>query len=187
MTAPGLLPRILAAGVVLSVQSLGTAVSAEAAQASLTGTIVSATDHTPLSGARVHAGDPKTGRIYSSQPTTADGSFSVEALPASGYELAVEADGGLYIVQTPVQLAPGTAPHLTVAVNRDQNGDDGDDDDDDSAGVVPQGGKFRGISIWDNRLTAAGLVLGLAFVIGALIEDATIDPDIIMSNPNPGG
>ena len=182
MTDPGLLSRILAVGLILSVQSLGTAVSAEEAKASLTGTIVSATDHTPLSGARVHAGDPKTGRIYSSQPTTADGSFSVEALPASGYELAVEADGGLYIIQTPVQLAPGTAPHLTVAVNRDQNGDD---DDDDSAGVVPQSGKFRGISIWDNPLTAAGLVLGLAFVIGALIEDATIDPDVIMSDPNP--
>ena len=78
------------------------------------------------------------------------------------------------LFRSPVQLAPGQKQNLTVAVNR--NGDD-EEDDDDEAGAVPGGGKIRKATIWDNPGTAAGLVIGLAFLIGALIEDATDDPD----------
>lgn len=184
MAVRGLLPRILTVGTILSLLTVHIPVSAETAEGSLSGTVVTATDHAPLGGAKVHAGDPKTGRIYSSQPTAEDGSFSVEGLPASGYELAVEKDGGLYLVQTPVQVAPGTAQILTVAVNQDKKGKP-DDDDDDDEGLVPPGA--GGASLWDNQFTAAGFVIGLAFVVGVLIENATDDPDQVVSDPAPAG
>lgn len=173
MSNLSLLPRILAAALIVSVQALYVPASAETAASSLEGTIVSATDHAPLGGVKLHAGDPKTGHIFSSQTTGDDGSFAVEGLPAAAYELAVEADGGLYMIRTPVQLAPGQKQNLTVAVNR--KGDD--EEDDDEAGAIPGGGKIHKATIWDNPGTAAGLVIGLAFLIGALIEDATDDPE----------
>jgi hypothetical protein len=142
--------------------------------ANLSGSVLSAADSSPLVGVKLHAGDPKTGEIYSSPPTTADGKFRIEQLPAATYRVAVESEGGLYVASAPVKLAPGQAQSLTVAVNP-QMADD------------PQSAKGKQgpakTSVWSNPGTAALIVLGASVVLGVAIDEATDDDDEIFASP----
>lgn len=142
------------------------------APATLTGSIVRTADQAPLAGARLHAGDPKTGKIYSSTPATDDGSFVLGELPAATYRLAVESAGGLYVVETPLAVAAGTAQTLTLAVSPSTDGDGSPDDDDGD-----------GWSFWDNPYTAALTLLGLAAIVGIAIGGKSDSPTPSPSQP----
>jgi len=153
------LGRSLAAALILTLPGGLAPVGAAEALATLTGSIVRAYDDAAIPGARLHAGDPRTGRVFSSSPAGDDGSFALGDLPPSSYRLAVEADDGLYVVETPVLMAPGMADTVNVSVHpfveresrrHDDNGDD----------------EF---TFWNNPLTASLSFLGLAAVAGALI------------------
>jgi hypothetical protein len=151
--------------VVLVPSLLGLQMPARAtgATSALSGSIFRAADQSPLVGARLHAGDPKSGQLFSSPPTGDDGSFALADLPAATYQLAVEADGGLYRVETPLPLASGTSRTLNLAVTRQpgngfgENGTVEDDDDSDDFGP------------WDNPLSAALVSLGIAAVVGVAV------------------
>jgi hypothetical protein len=135
--------------------------------AMLTGAIVRSGDQSPLAGAKLHAADPETGTIYSSAPAGDDGGFILGDLPPATYAVAVESDGGLYLVQTPVALAPGTNRTVNVAVtpqpvNRNKTGDDDKD---------------RGFGFKENPLTAALLTFGIATVIGVTIWGDSESPE----------
>ena len=121
-----------------------------------------AADQAPLVGARLHVSDPKAGKLFSSTPAGEDGSFAPVDLPPSTYRLAVESDGGLYLVEAPLALAPGAARTLTVAVNpQSANREAGPTDDFDEQKFGPL----------ENPLTAALIVLGTATLIGVLLDD----------------
>jgi hypothetical protein len=140
-------------------------VGAADAVASLTGSIVRAADRSPLEGARLHAGDPRTGDLFSSEPADADGNFALPDLPAATYALAVESEGGLYLVEAPLALAPGATRTVNFAVNADPvNRESGPD-------WKNTGDEF---SFTNNPLTATLVLLGVATVIGLLLDD---DPD----------
>jgi hypothetical protein len=134
--------------------------------AALNGNIFSAGDSTPLAGVRVHVGDPASGRIYQSDWTGNDGSFRVEGLPAAGYELAVEANGGLYVVGSAVQLAPGQTRDVQLAINAAADPPQGMDDDNEG-----QGG------FWRNPVTATLTVLGFAVLLGFIVDELDDDDD----------
>ena len=170
MTQRSFSSRMIATGLILSLQVLFVPVFAGPGTATLTGSILSAGSDVPLAGAKLHAGDPKTGKIYSSEPAGADGAFTIENLPPATYEVAVESDGGLYIVQTPVKLAPGVTQNVNLAIHR-QAAPNPDPDDDD------------GIGFWDNPLTAALIVLGAALVVGFAVDSWTDDDPVSPASP----
>jgi len=149
--------RLLAAGLILTLPGGLVPVGAAGIPATLTGSIVRSTDDAPIPGARLLAGDPRTGRIYSSSPAGDDGSFALGDLPPSTYRLAVEADEGLYVVETPVLLAPGMADTVNVAVHPVVEHESSRNYDD------------SGLTFWDNPLTSALSFLGLAAVAGVII------------------
>jgi hypothetical protein len=162
--------KLLAVAVIASLQVLSVPVLAGPQTATLSGVIRSTADNAPLPGARVFVGDPATGRVVPS-PTTGDsGSFTVTDLSPGRYEIAVETGEGLYIVSTPVQLAPGAVQDVQIKVDPDAKADD---DDDPAGGGVPP----SGTSVWNNPLTASLIVLGGAVVLGFLVENATDDED----------
>jgi len=146
--------RWLSAILIVSLACMTLPAAAADVTASLAGAIVRSTDQTPLPGARLHAGDLQTGRVFSSSAADDDGSFALGDLHPSTYRLAVESDGGLYVVGTPVALAPGTARTLNLAVGS-YAADESDGDDDWS---------FR-----ENPLTAALAASGIAVVLGLVI------------------
>jgi hypothetical protein len=159
MKAPRPLSEFLAAALILCLPWVALPVGAAEVAATLTGSIVHSDDQSPMPGAKLHVGDPKTGQIFSSNPATDDGSFVLGDLPPSTYALAVESEGGLYVVETPLALAPGTTRTLNLAVSpQPMNQNIGDDEDDDE----PWG-------FWENPLTAALAMLGIATVVGVVI------------------
>lgn len=151
-----------------------TAARAEPALATLSGVIRAGADHTPLAGARVHAGNPTNGAVYPSEPTSADGTFAIRDLPPATYRLAVEANSGLFPIEQPLTLAPGMNQALGISLDPSTNADPPAGADDDSA-APPAKGKRP--NLWNNPVTAALLVLGVAVIFGIVIENATDDDD----------
>jgi hypothetical protein len=161
--------RVLATGLIVALPLASVPVSASDTSATLIGSIVSAGDQTPLSGARLHVGDPRTGEIFSSQPVGDEGTFLVDNLPPAIYELAVESNGGLYVTDTPLQLQPGQSRTVNLAVNPQQEPAPGPQTAEDK--------KKKKAGVWNNPLTATLIVLGSALVIGIIIEAADDDDD----------
>lgn len=152
--------EFLATVLILSLPWAALPVGAADVAATLTGSIVHFDDQSPVPGAKLHVGDPKTGQIFSSKPANDDGSFVLGDLPPSTYALAVESDGGLYVVETPLSLAPGTTRTLNLAVrpqpiNLNKKNDDEEDDG-------PWGLK-------ENPLTAALALTGIAVLVGIVV------------------
>lgn len=157
--------RVLASVLVVTMQALFFPATAGGDQASLAGTVVSSATEAPLTGARLHAGDPKTGHVFSADPTGEDGSFRLADLPAASYELAVEAGGGLYVVEAAVKLSPGEARTVTVAINPQAAPDP----------ATGEQKKRKGAGFWNNPVTASLVVIGSATLLGYLIKKGTDD------------
>jgi hypothetical protein len=96
-----------------------------------------------------------------------DGSFTAEGLPAGAAELAIETAGGLYVVTTPVAIAPGTTRHLQLALGGRQ---------DTSPAPPPEQKSRRPGGVWANPLYATLIVVGSAIVLGVIISELT-QPD----------
>jgi hypothetical protein len=163
MVRSKLTAKTLAATLSLSVALVGIPVRAETAQ--LSGSVYSSVDESPLSGVTVYAAEPETGQIFSSKPSSETGAFSIGDLPAGKFELGVAIDQGLYLIETPVSLAPAQSQHVNIAVNEKKSQASGSE-------VVPASAKP---SVWSNPLTAALIVVGGAIIIGLLVNAATDD------------
>ena len=159
--------RVLAWVLVVSLQALCIPASAGEEAGSLGGMVVSSETEAPLAGVRLHAGDPKTGRVFTTQPTPEDGSFSLNDLPAASYQLAVEVAGGLYVVETAVKLSPGQAQTVTVAINPESA----------PSPAAEQLKRSKGAGIWNNPVTAALVVIGSATLLGYVIKKGTDSSD----------
>ena len=173
MSTRPMICKLLSMGLIVSLPFLALPAHSAGVTATLSGSIVWAADQTPLAGSRLHASDPKTGKIFSSAPAAEDGGFVLDGLPASTYELAVESDGGLYLVDTPLALAPGAAQTLNLAVNRSvpdyKKGLDG-----------ANRGKFK---LWDNPLMTALIIVGGVGIIGLVLGGG--DSPTVASNTMP--
>ena len=122
------------------------------------GIVLDAGNHAPMAGIKVHVADPATGIIRTSGFTGDDGAFTIADLPAATYEIGLERDGRLFLVRTPVAIAPGQSQNIAVALNQDVNKEEDDDPDP---------------TIWQNPLTAALIVTFGAILVGVLLESST--------------
>jgi hypothetical protein len=97
----------------------------------------------------------------------ADGSFRMEGIPAGPAELAIETSAGLYVVATPVAIAPGATRRVQLAFGGRK---------DTSAPAAPENDtkKKRG-GIWSNPTTATLIIIGSAIVVGVAIDQLTHD------------
>jgi carboxypeptidase family protein len=94
-----------------------------------------------------------------------NGSFRIDDVPAGTVELAVETADGMYLVDTPITLAPGATRQVQLALRGREN----------NPPPTPAPHKKTG-TLWDNPLTATLIVVGGAVVTG-LIIDAVDDDD----------
>jgi hypothetical protein len=163
--------KALAVVLVFSLQAVFIPVSAGDGASALSGTLLSSERQAPLANAKIHVADPKTGEIYSSHATGANGEFVVPDLPAAVFEIAVESEGGLYLVETPVSLAPGQTRTVNVAINDEKAPSPGDAK---RKGSPPSG-------IWNNPLTASLVVISSAVILGWILKEAT---DESVSSPS---
>lgn len=153
--------RLLALAVVLALAGPWAGALAGGADATLTGVIRGA-DRSPLAGARLCATDPETGTLTISEPTTADGNFTLE-LSGGTYELAVAQGEYLYFVPKAFYVVPGVIRHVQIAVDPRVV--------DPDAPTLPQ----KAPSLWNNPLIAGLFVFGTAVVVGVVVENWTSD------------
>ena len=146
----------------------------------LSGQILDADALTPLSGARVLLLDPDQ-KILSSEKSDSNGTFISSAIPLETYQVAVEFDGTIYTLDQPLEINRQSSfiriaiPALAPATTDDD--EEGEEEDDDKA-VVPPGGPS---GLWSNPGTAAGIVVGGAFLLGWLIDSIGDDPEPAVS------
>lgn len=131
----------------------------------VTGTVFANGQGAPLEGARVHLMHIGTKANFTSSVTTADGTFEVGGLPVASYEAAVEFDGGLYVIEAPVVVAEGRQNNLSLSIP--QLAQD----------PTPQKNVRGSGAFFNNPLTATLLVVGSAFVVGALLDGHTDSDD----------
>lgn len=102
-------------------------------------------------------------------PVGPDGSFRLDSVPAGSVELAVETAKGLYVVDTPLTLAPGKTQNVKLALKgRDDTTPTGD-----KGGTADKNKKKKGTSIWNNPLTATLIVVGGAIVVGLIVDQVS--------------
>jgi hypothetical protein len=146
----------------------------------LSGQVLDADALTPLSGARVLLLDPDQ-KILSSEKSDSNGTFISSAIPQETYQVAVEFDGTIYTLDQPLEINRGSSfiriaiPALAPATTQDD--EEGEEEDDDKA-AVPAGGPS---SMWSNPGTAAGIVVGGAFLLGWLIDSISDDEEPAVS------
>jgi hypothetical protein len=172
MNRRGPVARILAIILVVAVPLIFVPPTAGQEGATLAGTVYVHDDEQPVDGAVLHAGDLRTGEIYSSTATNDDGDFVLSGLPPAAYRLAVETDGGLYLVGAPVRLEAGQERNVQLAIQPDAADDPktaSEEDEDDEMGFM------------NNPLVASLMVIGGALVFGWLISELDDDDEPIAS------
>jgi hypothetical protein len=98
-------------------------------------------------------------------PVAADGSFEATGVPAGQSELAIETSEGLYVVATPVAIAPGATRRVQLAYGGRQ----------DTSAPKPSENqkKKKGGGFWANPLSATLVIVGSAIVVGFAINQLT--------------
>ena len=123
----------------------------------LAGQVIPSTD-SRLVATRVWVGPTPTA-------VAADGTFSASGVPAGATQLAIETPEGLFVVATPVLIAPGTTRRVQLAFGGRQ----------DSSAPPPEEKeqKKKAGGVWSNPLYASLIVVGSAIVLGVAIDQLT--------------
>ena len=162
--------KIAAAATIVALQFIAIPSLAQPG-AALEGTVVRADLATPVAGAKIHLANVRTGAFVGSDPTSEDGSFRLDSLPGSEYSIAVEIDGGLYVVSAPLTLNDGETQRVHLAIHP-------------NAQLAPGAVGASKLSFRDNPLTATLLLLGALIVVGIGI-DKLVDSDNTVVPPSP--
>jgi hypothetical protein len=142
-----------------------TAAMAGPASVAVSGTVIVGIDKKPLEGATIHL-STSTGQLTSSGRTDLGGNFQIDNVEAATYEVAVEYDGGLYLVGSPVTVGAHQPLMLNLAIERS------------ASAAKPATRAQRGAGgLLASPLAASLLVAGSALTVGALIESTTTDDD----------
>lgn len=105
-----------------------------------------------------------------------DGSFQAAGIPGGPAELAIETAEGLFVVATPVVIAPGTTRRVHLAFAGRQ---------DSSAPAPPeQEKKKKRGGIWANPVSATLIIVGSAIVVGFAVDQFTKSDSVPASPSN---
>jgi hypothetical protein len=146
--------RILASSLIVALVLVTSPAFSAPAPATLTGTVYADDVVTPLVGATVVVTDVN-GVKLSSQPTAADGTFTVAAVAPGRTALALETKEGSFAVATPVTLAPGETRGVYLAMK--------------AASGTPEEKKKKAGAYWTSGEIAAMTVVLVGFVAAAWV------------------
>ncbi len=172
MNRRGPIAEILAIILVVAVPLVFVPPTAGQEGATLAGTVYVLADEQPVDGAVLHAGNIRTGEIYSSAATNGDGGFVLSGLPPAAYKLAVETEDGLYVVGTSLRLEAGQERDVHLALQPEAADDPKTASEDDEEGAL---------GFMNNPLYASLVVIGVSILFGALISELDDNDEIIAS------
>jgi len=113
-----------------------------------------------------------------STPVAPDGSFLLDGIPAGRAELAVQTAGGLYLVSSPVLIAPGTTRNVQLALSGRQ--------DTSPPPAAEKEKKKKPGGVWANPTYATLIVVGSAIVVGVAVDQLTNSSSNPVSPSTPG-
>jgi hypothetical protein len=169
--------KLVSASLAIVISGVAAPIWATTGTSTLTGRVLAAGSGAPLEGWTVLVGNPTSRTVASTVTTKADGSFEVSGLAPATYELAVRNDAKVFTVNGAVQLAPGQARSVQLAVNQEQIAPPPNADD-------PNSNKGA-TTWWSNPLVATLLVVGGAVLIGVIVDNASDDDQQSASPSNP--
>jgi len=185
--------RSLALLLVLTVASIGLPARGAPAPAAVRGKVLRSATGASLSGAVVRVALRPDARIFESGKADERGNYALGSLPPGTYDVAVQADGGLYVVNTPLALHPGEQRALSLSIlakadepatppsgepnppKPEEEKDKGKEKEKEkekggkASKAAAKGGFFH--SPWGGAI----LVLGSAAVIGAVVSNSDKD------------
>ena len=162
--------RFIASSLIAALMVMTSPVFAAPAPATLTGTVYANDVVTPLVGATVIVTDVN-GVKLASQPTAADGTFTVAAVAPGRTALALETKDGSFAVATPVTLAPGETRGVYLALKA-------------AAATPEEKKKRRGGAAWTGGEIAALTVVLVGFAAAGWVGyDQTHDDNPPQASP----
>ncbi len=100
-----------------------------------------------------------------SAPVAADGSFKATGLAEGPTQLAIETSEGLYVVASPVTVAPGVTRSIDLAL--------GGREDTSAPPPAEKEKKKKRAGVWANPLSATLIIIGGAIVVGVAVDQLT--------------
>lgn len=110
------LEKLIALGLAAAVGGAALPVVAAPLPAALSGRIVRSTTGAPAEGAVLKLALRSGGVMLESAKADAKGRYAISDIPSGSYDVAVEVDGGLYLVGAEVALSPGEKRSMSLSV-----------------------------------------------------------------------
>lgn len=107
-------------------------------------------------------------------PVGPDGRFRAAGIPEGPAEIIVETSAGLYVVASPVTVAPGAASSLQLALRAGE--------DTSAPAPAEKEKKKQQASVWTNPTSATLIIIGAAIVVGVTV-DQLVKPDEVEASP----
>lgn len=164
--------RFLATVLAVALVSVLNPVWADATSASLAGRILSEDARTPLSGAVIQLTGPSD-EVVKSDPTTAEGMFTLANLTPGVYRCVVETRDGMYQVTSSLRLEPGQSRSIQLALKKEQQPI--------AAGVGSATGGGAG---GGGSASAYAPLIGIGVILGTLGLAAVLDSDDKKGSPS---
>jgi hypothetical protein len=150
----------------------------------LSGRILSYPDGGELAGAKILAYHLSTEELFTSEPTTGGGQYSLTGLPYGYFDIAVETAEGIFVADQVVNIAPSTKAVLTLTLVLFSTGDPGSVEDrrtfpgteDDPVGVARAEEKMRAADFWTSKKGIAIMAGGGAAVLLLLSGGGSSSP-----------
>jgi hypothetical protein len=152
--------------------------TAAAGSSELSGRILSYPDGAEVAGATLLAYHLSTEQLFTSDPTSGGGQYSLTGMPYGYFDLAVETAEGIFVADQVVNIAPSATSVLTLTLVPFGAGAQGSVADrrsfpgteDDPIGVARVEEKLRGADFWSSKkgvaLLAGGGGVLLLFLAG---------------------
>ncbi len=162
---------------------------------SISGRILSSDQAAPIIGAIVKAADIKSKKIYESKPTAKNGYYEISGLESGTYDIAVQVDEGLYLVNKLLNLGENQSHTLSLtlkenpadpqeeektqekekAKGEEEDVEKGEDvgEEDEAVTAEDQDEEDEAVAFWDNPLTATLSFVGIALVTSWGVDELT--------------
>jgi hypothetical protein len=178
MRSFGRYEKVLAMFLAFAIGSFGLPVFASPAPAILSGKILRTGTGDPVQGAVVKLNHRSEGKIYSSTQADAQGAYSLSDIPAGTYDLAIETDGGLFLVNAPVSLTSGEKREASFSLQPKKGAAEGETGG--TAGKEPaadaKDSKKKAATPWyRSGWFGTAVVVGSAVILGAVLSSSDND------------